>query len=400
MLDTSLMLMELSVVEQRYQAVLAVIRDGVSVVDVASRFGVSRQSVHGWLTRYELSGLPGLVDRSHRPPRCEHQMCAAVEVVVLELRRREPSWGPRRLVHELAKRGVDPVPSRSGVYRLLKRSDLIDPNARRKRHEKFRRWERGAPMELWQMDVVGGLLLADGSECKILTGIDDHSRFVVCTGVMVRATSRAVCEHFAAAMRTFGVPQELLTDNGKVFTGRFGLKQTEVLFDRICRENGIDHLLTAPRSPTTTGKIERFHRTLRSEFLTGKIFADKPTAQAQLDAWVASYNHQRPHQGIGMMIPIQRFTSPSITARPADDGALVVDRSGSDWIARRVAPHGVVCVAWQQISVGKHRAGRDVDIHVQEEMLQIWDGQELLKSVLRERKGVIRKKKASILKAG
>ena len=101
-----------------------------------------------------------------------------------------------------------------------------------------------------------------------------------------------------------------------------------------------------------------------------------------------------------MMIPIQRFTSPSITARPADDGALVVDRSGSDWIARRVAPHGVVCVAWQQISVGKHRAGRDVDIHVLEQMLQIWDGQELLKSVLRERKGVIRKKKASILKAG
>jgi transposase InsO family protein len=400
MLDTSPMLLELSVVEQRYQAVLAVIRDGVSVVDVASRFGVSRQSVHSWLSRYEMSGLPGLVDRSHRPARCEHQMASGVEVLVLEMRRREPSWGPRRLVHELAKQGVVPLPSRSGVYRLLKRSDLIDPNARRRRHEKFRRWERGGPMELWQMDVVGGLLLADGSECKILTGIDDHSRFVVCAGVMVRATSRAVCEHFAAAMRTFGVPAEMLTDNGKVFTGRFGPKQSEVLFDRICRENGIDHLLTAPRSPTTTGKIERFHRTLRSEFLTGKIFADKPTAQAQLDAWVLSYNHERPHQGIGMMIPVQRFTAPKVGTRPADDGALHQDRSGSDWIARRVAPHGVVCVAWQQISVGKHRAGHDVDIHVQDEMLQIWDGEELLKSVLRAKKGVIRKKKASILKAG
>ena len=116
-------------------------------------------------------------------------------------------------------------------------------------------------MELWQMDVVGGVLLADGRQCKVLTGIDDHSRFIVCAGVMTRATSRAVCAHFAAAMRTHGVPQEILTDNGKVFTGRFGLHDTEVLFDRICRENGIDHLLTAPRSPTTTGKIERFHRT-------------------------------------------------------------------------------------------------------------------------------------------
>ncbi len=108
----------------------------------------------------------------------------------------------------------------------------------------------------------------------MLTGIDDHSRFFVCAGVMTRATSRAVCAHFAAAMRAHGVPQEILTDNGKVFTGRFGLNDTEVLFDRICRENGIDHLLTAPRSPTTTGKIERFHRTLRSEFLTGRTFAD------------------------------------------------------------------------------------------------------------------------------
>jgi transposase InsO family protein len=91
---------------------------------------------------------------------------------------------------------------------------------------------------------------------------------------MTRATSRAVCAHFAEAMRTHGVPAEILTDNGKVFTGRFVHKDIEVLFDRICRENGIDHLLTAPRRPTTTGKIERFHRTLRQEFLTGRVFAD------------------------------------------------------------------------------------------------------------------------------
>ncbi len=203
---------------------------------------------------------------------------------MLEARRRHPDWGPRRLLHEAGRAGVEPVPSRSGIYRLLKRSNLIDPNARRKRDRKFKRWERAGAMELWQMDVVGGVLLADGREAKVLTGIDDHSRFVVCAGLMLRATSRAVCAHFADAMRVHGVPQEILTDNGKVFTGRFGPKDVEVLFDRICRENGIDHLLTAPRSPTTTGKIERFHRTLRQEFLTGRVFADLPTAQAELDA--------------------------------------------------------------------------------------------------------------------
>jgi transposase InsO family protein len=387
------MLVELSVVEQRYQAVLAVIRDGVPVTEVADRFGVSRQAVHRWLRRYEDQGLPGLVDRSHRPTRCSHQMDPAVEVWILEARRRNPDWGPRRLVHEAVRAGVDPVPSRSGVYRALKRAGMIDPNARRRRDRRFKRWERGGAMELWQMDVVGGVLLADGTQCKVLTGIDDHSRFVVCAGVMTRATSRAVCAHFAAAMRAYGVPQELLTDNGKVFTGRFGLKQTEVLFDRICRENGIDHLLTAPRSPTTTGKIERFHRTLRAEFLTGRTFEDLGTAQVALDAWVVSYNTERPHQGIGMHTPASRFRA--ATGREADTSAVGPERSGEGWISRKVAVTGIISVAWQQINCGRHRAGHRVDVHLDGPTMQVWDGDELLKTVLRTNRMEVRKKRAA-----
>jgi Transposase and inactivated derivatives len=249
-------------------------------------------------------------------------------------------------------------------------------------------------MELWQLDVVGGVLLADGKECKVLTGIDDHSRFVVCAGVMVRATSRAVCTHFAQAMRRHGVPQEVLTDNGKVFTGRFGAKDTEVLFDRICRENGIDHLLTAPRRPTTTGKIERFHRTMRQEFLTGRVFGDLATAQDELDAWVASYNTQRPHSALDMATPADRF-SVTDPGRPVETSALLDARSGDDWISRKITTNGVISVAWQEISCGKHRAGRRVDIHVQGPTLQIWDGDELIKTVLRQSDKEVRKKHAA-----
>jgi transposase InsO family protein len=388
------MLVELSVMEQRYQAVLAVIRDGVPVVQVAHRFDVSRQAVHRWLRRYEDQGLSGLVDRSHRPPRCSHQMDPAVEVWVLEARRRNPGWGPRRLVHEASRSGVEPVPSRSGVYRALRRAGLIDPEARRRRDRRFRRWERGGPMELWQLDVVGGVLLADGSTCTILTGVDDHSRFCVSAGIMVRATSRAVCGHFAEALRRHGVPQEVLTDNGKVFTGQFAARDIEVLFDRICRENGIDHLLTAPRRPQTTGKIERFHRTLRQEFLTGRIFQDPSSAQSELDGWVTSYNTDRPHSALGMATPASRFvvTDPG---RPADATALLGERAGEDWISRRVAPNGVISVAWQEISCGKHRGSRRVDVHVQGKTLQIWDGDELIKTVLRTNDKEVRKKHAS-----
>jgi len=297
-------------------------------------------------------------------------------------------------VHEASRAGVTPAPSRSGIYRALKRARLIDPQARRRRDRRFKRWERDGAMELWQMDVVGGVLLADGSECKVLTGIDDHSRFVVCAGVMVRATSRAVCRHFAEAMRRHGVPQEILTDNGKVFTDRFGATDTEVLFDRICRENGIDDLLTAPRRPTTTGKIERFHRTLRTEFLTGRVFEDLTTAQAELDRWVRSFNTERPHSALGMATPASRFTAAE-TGRPADASALLGERTGEDWISRLIAPNGVISVAWQEISCGKHRGGRRVDIHLQGRVMQIWDGDELIKTVLRTNQKEVRKKRAA-----
>jgi len=113
------------VAEQRYQAVLAVISDGLSISQVAQKVGVSRQTLHSWLARYEAEGLDGLTDRSHRPVSCPHQMPAEVEARLLELRRSRPYWGPRRLVFELAKRGVAPVPSESAAYRALLRA----PNA-------------------------------------------------------------------------------------------------------------------------------------------------------------------------------------------------------------------------------------------------------------------------------
>ena len=151
------------------------------------------------------------------------------------------------------------------------------------------------------------------ADAKIVSGVDDHSRFCISARVVVRATARPTCDALALAMRTYGCPAEILTDNGKVFTGRFGPGTGEVLFDRICRENGIKHILTKPRSPTTTGKVERWHKTLRVEFLNGRVFDSIEHAQAELDVWVEHYNHDRPHQGIGMVAPWERFRLAKIT---------------------------------------------------------------------------------------
>jgi transposase InsO family protein len=402
MLDTFSMVKEISVMEQRYQAVLAVIAGGRGVGEVAAQFGVSRQSVHSWLRLYEDHGLEGLANRSHKPKSIPHQMPASVEAAVLELRREHRSWGPTRLVYELLKRGVVPVPSETGVYRALKRAGLIEPGGRRRRKDTWKRWERGSAMELWQMDIVGGVALRDGTFAKCLTGVDDHSWLCVSAKLMRRELSRTVCDGLEQALARFGVPGQILTDNGKVFTGKPFRPPVEVLFEKICRENGIENILIAPYSPTTTGKIERFHRSLRAEFLTGRVFDSLHQAQSELDAWVVEYNQSRPHQALAMKTPLEAFTALQVALVPVKKGPeLVFQDGGSDeWVTRKVSSAGVVTVAWQQISVGKHRGGRKVDIHVTGELLQIWDGSELLKTVLKaDREKEVRVKKAFTMPA-
>jgi transposase InsO family protein len=362
---------------------------------VAIKFGVSRQAVHSWLKRYEAGGLEALREQSSRPKSSPRQIGGTIEARIAELRRHHPSWGPVRIRWQLQRENVSPLPSESSIYRALRRSGLIEEKSRRKKLGNFKRWERGRPMELWQMDVVGGLLLEDGTECKILTGIDDHSRFMVCAGIMTRAISRQVCGHLAAAFEKYGAPEEILTDNGKVFTNRFGLTPSEVLFDRICRDNGVGHLLTAPFSPTTTGKVERFHRTLRQEFLTAQVFSSLDEAQRELDDWIHHYNTERPHQSLNMATPASRFFERRETVPlPPLNLKSLEDRSGDDWVCRTISINGIISLSNQVISCGKHRSGHLVDVHVLDTLLQIWDGNELIKTVPRTSKGEIRKKKA------
>jgi transposase InsO family protein len=388
------MLVELSVMEQRYQAVLAVTQDGWQVSEVARRLGVSRQSVHAWIARYEQGGLAALADRSHRPSSCPHQTGAEMEALICELRREHPGWGPRRIEHQLGRLGADPVPSRSAIYRCLRRHGLIELRRRRKRRDEFRRWEREHPMQLWQMDVMGGVLLHDDTECKVVTGVDDHSRFCIAAGLVTRATSKAVCAVLSASLGRYGIPDEILTDNGKVFTGRFGPQPVEVLFDRICRENGISHRHTAVRSPTTTGKIERFHQSLRKEFLADRSFASVEQAQAELDRWVADYNTERPHQALEMATPAERFALLPITV---DAGSVPVDAADDhrgQWVLRRVGSNGFVSVDNQLFSVTNAFKGELVDVFVDDTVIQVWSKNHLIKTVARIRSGPVRKVRA------
>jgi transposase InsO family protein len=356
------MLQELKLVEQRYQAVLEVL-EGATVSGVARRFQVARQTVHVWLAHYATLGLAGLADKSSRPLSCPHQMSPEVEARIVAMRREHPGWGPRTILYWLEAEGLAQLPGRTSVERCLARHGLVEPKKRKRRREDYRRWERARSMELWQMDIVGGVRLADGSEAKVVTGIDDHSRFVVCARVVARATARPVCDALELALARFGPPDEVLTDNGKVFTARFGPGPGPVLFDRICHNHGVRHILTKPRSPTTTGKVERFHKTLRAEFLTGKVFATIEDAQAALDAWVDEYNYRRPHQSIGKVPPFERFQLAAPKPRAAKAPEPEAKTDPGPLTTRRVNVDGTISFATARYKAGgRWLAGQAVEV--------------------------------------
>ena len=198
-------LVALSVVEQRLDAVRAVLA-GASVSEVAAQVGVSRQSVHAWVGRYLSEGVAGLADRSSRPRSCPHQAPERVECAVLELRREHPRWGAKRIRLELLRRGLPwqpdarlaqaQVPSTSTINRILRRHGLVKERPRTRPRDSYLRFERPGPMQLWGIDIVGGIRLVNPvtgelREAKIVTGVDDHSRFCVMAAVVERATARA-----------------------------------------------------------------------------------------------------------------------------------------------------------------------------------------------------------------
>ncbi len=208
----------------------------------------------------------------------------------------------------------------------------------------------------------------------------------------MRATARLVCQAFLDAMSIYGVPEEVLSDNGTVFTGRFiKPRPAAVLFERICRENGITQRLTRPASPTTIGKIERLHQSLQNELLNDHgPFESIEALQAALDAWRQDYNTDRPHQSLNMAFPASRFGPASsmlelrVPARQGmtspqelDPAHVVAPQAKAEpsrialEVDRLVPPSGNLWVGGQQVWLGPALAGRTITIWVDETRLHV-----------------------------
>ena len=274
---------------------------------LCARFGVSRKTGYKWLKRWRAEGAVGLVDQSRRPVHSPSRTPAEVEQEVLNLRKKHPRWGGRKIRQRLLVLGVEYVPSASSITRILHRHGLICP-AESSKHTAFCRFERGEPNDLWQIDFKGDFLLSGGKRCYPLTILDDHSRYslgVIACGNQKRMT---VQTHFREVFSRYGIPRAIYVDNGNPWgTSRERTRHSR-LSAWLMRQD-IEVIHGRPYSPQGRGKLERFHRTLRAEVLQDRQLETLMEAQEAFDPWRTIYNHERPHESLNQEVPATRYCS-------------------------------------------------------------------------------------------
>ena len=302
---------EVSVMDQRREFVRLALQEGANRRELCRRFGISPDVGYKWLRRWQ-AGDRELADQSRRPKRMPKRSAAAMEAQVVAVRDRHPAWGARKIAHCL-KRNGQAVPVPSTVHQILCRNERIKPSENAPPNPGHR-FEKEAPNQLWQMDFKGHMPLANGTRCHPLTVIDDHSRYVPCLKACENEQRPTVQEHLTATFRRYGLPEAFYIDNGSPWGDTSGGRWTGLKVWLL--KLGIRVVHARPCHPQGRGKNERFHRTLNAEVFAMRPFRTLPEVQRALDAWRMVYNLERPHQGLDMNVPADRFR-PSSRAMPA-----------------------------------------------------------------------------------
>lgn len=278
--------------------------EGSNMAQLCRRFGVSRRTGYKWLARYREFGSEGLTDRSRRPRTSPTESSKQIVKAVLSLRGKHPAWGARKIQRRLKDLRHENVPAVSTVNGILKRNGMISDEASKKARS-FQRFEYEEPNELWQMDFKGHFPMKNGTRCHPLTILDDHSRYSIGLRAMDNERGDPVRSQLTLVFQRFGLPAAMLMDNGSPWgtSQKGGFTKFEIWLMQL----GIRVIHSRPRHPQTCGKDERFHRTLDVEVLQGRTFDRLEQTQQHFDAFRETYNHERPHEALGLDIPASRY---------------------------------------------------------------------------------------------
>jgi transposase InsO family protein len=350
--------------------VLKVVSGQSSVTAAAAEYGISRQHLHRLLRRYREGGLDDLEPRSRRPRTCPQATSDIVRDRITALRQELSAGGldagPATIAWHLEREGL-PAPAVSTIRRILHAAGLVVPEPRKRPRSSWIRFEAAEPNEVWQSDFTHWRL-ADGSEVEIVSWLDDHSRYLLGCTACGRVAGDDVVATFSAAGEAHGWPAATLTDNGAVYTSRFTGGRNG--FEYLLAWLGVRQKNGAPGHPQTQGKVERFQQTLKRWLERQPAAHDLVELGAQLDAFRALYNEQRPHRAIGRRTPAAAYAARP-KAHPAGRGAPghfrlrydTTDKKGAVSLRRAGRMH--------HLRVGAAHAGRRVLAIVDEQEVRV-----------------------------
>lgn len=287
--------------------VMKIVAKQLTVTEAAEQYGLSRRHLQRLLARYRESGIDAVDPQSRRPKTNPRSTPPEIVDRIVALR------------NELTGRGLDAgavtirwhlerehlmAPSNATIHRILTRSGLVAPEPRKRPRSSYIRFEAAQPNETWQSDFTHWPL-ASGQDVEILNWLDDHARFLLSCTAHTPVTGDDVVATFLAATEHYGIPASTLTDNGRVYTARFGGGRNA--FEHLLPVLGVRQKNGTPNHPQTHGKIERFHQTQK------RWLAQQPAAttilelQGQLDRLRTEYNENRPHRALARSTPSEAY---------------------------------------------------------------------------------------------
>jgi len=331
--------------------------EGEKMAQLCREFDISRKTGYKIFERYKNCGLEGLTDRSRRPYRQSNRLPAQIESLIVQCKREQPSWGAPKIREKIRRVHADiALPAVSTVHAVLDRHGLVQrPGRRRYKAQGTHLSLPSKPNDLWCADYKGEFMLADRQYCYPLTITDSASRFLLCCEALSTTQETYAFTTFERVFKEFGLPISIRTDNGVPFASRsalFGLSKLSVWWLRL----GIGIERIQPGKPQQNGRHERMHLTLKKEATKppGKNFLQQ---QARFDTFQQYFNHQRPHQALGMKCPAEIYKSSPRPYRGLSDLHYPLhDRTIT------VTCCGRICIGRRKINLSTVFAGQNVGI--------------------------------------
>jgi transposase InsO family protein len=337
---------------------------GETVAELCRQFGISRKTGDKFKQRFKRLGEAGLLDKSRAPNVIPHKTSPEVIKLLVEEKKRHPTWGPKKLKTQLEERLLTELPAASTIGDILERAGLVAKRGRRRavvpRPTTLR--EALAPNDVWCIDYKGQFRLGNRSLCYPLTLTDQRSRFILGCDAMAAISDAEARESCEEIFRRYGLPKAMRSDNGVPFasTGLANLTKLSAYWLQL----GIELERIRPAHPEENGQHERMHRTLKFE-TTRPPRTNLLQQQERFDEFVEEFNTERPHEALGMKRPAQVYKAsprklPLVLPEleyPLHDDTLTVDRVGYV-VHRRRRCYLSTALAHQAVGVREELDGR------------------------------------------